>query len=228
MDARAADALVARGEEEGIVVAAGDRAANGEIAFQRVLAGVVQVDDAHLVALAEHAQRVILNVLQIKAAELGDPQPAVQKNRQNAVVAFAVLSVDRLQKLHTFVKRQVFGQRLFDLGGVEVLAGICVQKMRFIGQIIVKRANRCNFSRSGRGIQAVVGHIAVLMQHAVTAQIGHVGVNIGQCYFFHKVEIDIHDGYFAQGTIAQRRIARLLQIAEKVAQVKKIFVDGFL
>ena len=77
--------------------------------------------------------------------------------------------------------------------------------MRFIDQIVVKRPNRRDFSRSGRGIQAVVGHVAVLMLHAVTAQIGHVGVDIGQCYFFHKVEIDIHDGNFTQREVAQRR-----------------------
>ena len=100
--------------------------------------------------------------------------------------------------------------------------------MRFIDQIVVKRPNRRDFSRSGRGIQAVVGHVAVLMLHAVTAQIGHVGVDIGQCYFFHKVEIDIHDGNFTQREVAQRRVVRLLQIAKKVAQVEKVFVDCFL
>ena len=67
-----------------------------------------------------------------------------------------------------------------------------------------------------------------MMQHAVTAQIGHVGVNIGQCYFFHKVKIDVHDGNFIEREAAQRRIARLLQIAEKVAQVEEIFIDRFL
>ena len=152
VDARAADALVARREEEGVTVAAGDGAADGETTLERILTGVVQVDDAHLVALAEHAQRVVLNVLQIKTAELGDSQPAVQKDRQDAVVALAVLPVDRLQKLDALVKRQVLRQRFFDLGGVKVLAGICVQKMRFIDQIVVKRPNRRDFSRSGRGI----------------------------------------------------------------------------
>ena len=41
VDVRAADALVARREEEGIVIAAGDGAADGEVALERVFAGVV-------------------------------------------------------------------------------------------------------------------------------------------------------------------------------------------
>lgn len=66
------------------------------------------------------------------------------------------------------------------------------------------------------------------MLHAVAAQIGHVGVDIGQCYFFHKVEIDVHDGNFAEREVTQGRIARLLQIAKEVAQVKEVFIDRFL
>ena len=49
-----------------------------------------------------------------------------------------------------------------------------------------------------------------------------------QCYIFHKVEIHVHDGNFTQREVAQRRVARLLQIAEKVAQVEEVFVDCFL
>ena len=41
-------------------------------------------------------------------------------------------------------------------------------------------------------------------------------------------KIDVHDGNFIEREAAQRRIARLLQIAEKVAQVEEIFIDRFL
>ena len=49
-----------------------------------------------------------------------------------------------------------------------------------------------------------------------------------QCYIFHKVEIHVHDGDLIEREVAQRRVVRLLQIAKKVAQVEKVFVDCFL
>ena len=58
------------GDGAGDVVIAGDGTAHSQITAQRLLAGVVEIDDAHLVALAVDAQSVVLNVIQIDADEL--------------------------------------------------------------------------------------------------------------------------------------------------------------
>ena len=63
------------------------------------------------------------------------------------------------------------------------------------------------------------------MQHTIAAQIGHVPVDIRNRYFFNKIEVHIHDGDLIELQVAQRRIPRLLEVAEKVAKIQKILVN---
>ena len=62
VNVRAADPLVPAGEEQGVLIPAGDGTADLQIAFQRRLAGVVKVDDTYLVSFTKHPQGVPLNV----------------------------------------------------------------------------------------------------------------------------------------------------------------------
>ena len=227
VDRRAADALVAGGEEEGVLIAPDDGAAHGEIAVERFLARVVEVDDAHLVSFTEHAQRVVLNVRGVERAKLGNTQAAVQKERQDAVIPLAVLSVHRGQQLHAFFQGEVFRQRFLELRRIEVLDRIFLDQVDFVGQILVKRADRCNFTRSGGSIETIAGGVAVLVQYALAAQIGHIAVDVCERDGGHEIEVDVQNGYFIQLQTAQRWVARLLEITEKVPQIEKVFVHGF-
>ena len=108
VDCGSADPLVLGGEEECIRIPTGDRPPHRQILGDGVLAGVVQVDDADLVALAEDPQGVILDVGEIQSHQLADPQAAVEKQRQDAVVSLLIFSIHRSQKLETFIQSQVF------------------------------------------------------------------------------------------------------------------------
>ena len=77
MHGRAADALVAGGEEEGVFIASDDGAALCKILGNRCFTRLVQINNAHFVAFAQHAQCIVLNIAYIEPAELGNTQSAI-------------------------------------------------------------------------------------------------------------------------------------------------------
>jgi len=111
VDRGAADALVLGREEEGIFIPAGDGPPHRQVLGNGVLAGVIQIDDADFVAFAQHPQGVVLNVVEIQAHQLADPQAAVEEQRQDAVIPLLVFAVHSVQKLDALIQGQVFGQR---------------------------------------------------------------------------------------------------------------------
>ena len=99
--------------------------------------------------------------------------------------------------------------------------------MHFIAQIIEKRTDCGQFSRSGRRGETCVRIFTMLVDQAITAQIGHITVNIRQRDSANEGNIDIHNADLIERNIAQRRIAGLFQISEKIPQIKEIFINGF-
>ena len=81
MDHGAADASVLLGKEQGVLVPAGDGSPHRQILLQSRLTRLIEVDDADLVALAQHVEGLSLNVTAVQADQLGDPQTAVEKQR---------------------------------------------------------------------------------------------------------------------------------------------------
>lgn len=72
-----ADALTALADEEGVFVDDADGTPGGQVVAQGGAAGVVEVEDALLVALAQNAELVVPQVGEVEADQLGDPQAAV-------------------------------------------------------------------------------------------------------------------------------------------------------
>ena len=70
VDAGAADALIPGREEEGVGVPPGDGPPDGEILLQRHLAGLVEIEDADLVSLAQDPQRLALDITAIQPHQL--------------------------------------------------------------------------------------------------------------------------------------------------------------
>ena len=69
------------GEKQGVLIPAGDGAPHRQILLQSRLTRLIEVDDADLVALAQHVEGLSLNVTAVQADQLGDPQTAVEKQR---------------------------------------------------------------------------------------------------------------------------------------------------
>ena len=109
------------------MILTGDGPPHRQIPRQRILARLVQVHHAHLVALAQHPQRVVLHIGDVQADQLGNTQAAVQKQRQDAVITLPIRPIHRIQQGNALVQRQIAGESLHLLGCVHILAGIILQ-----------------------------------------------------------------------------------------------------
>ena len=60
-----ADPFIPGGEKEGVGVPADDGTANGQIALQGVLTGVIQIKNSNLIAFAQNPQGIVLNIPEV-------------------------------------------------------------------------------------------------------------------------------------------------------------------
>ena len=100
--------------------------------------------------------------------------------------------------------------------------------MGLVGQVIVKGADRGDFSGPGRGVQAVVRMGAVLKPDPIPAEIGHVAVNVRQLDAADKFQIHVHNTDLIQRLVSQIGITDLFHIAEEISQIQVVFIYGAL
>ena len=98
--------------------------------------------------------------------------------------------------------------------------------MGLVGQVIVKGADRGDFSGTGRGVQTVVRMGAVLKPDPIPAEIGHV--DIRQLDAANKFQIHVHNTDFIQRLVSQIGITDLFHIAEEISQIQVVFIYGAL
>ena len=120
MNGGPADPLVLSGQEQCVGVPSGDGPPDRQIAVQRRLAGVIEVKDPHLVAFAQNAHGLVLNVLQIQSYQLGDPESAVEEQGQDGVIALLIFTVHGAEQILALLQRQIAWQFLFQLGRVDI------------------------------------------------------------------------------------------------------------
>ena len=137
-----------------------------------------------------------------------------------------VLAVHGVQQFYALVQGQIFRQIFFQLRRVDIFDRIFTNKMGFIGQVIVERPNRRQLPGAGGRVKPIVRIPAVLVLNAVPAQIGHIAINIRQRYRGDQFQIDVLDVDLVQRQARQAGVPRLLQIAEEIPQVQKVFVHG--
>ena len=75
--------------------------------------------------------------------------------------------------------------------------------------------------------QSIAGVWAVRMGRAVSAEIAHIGVDVGQSDGADELDVHIIDGDRFHGRILGDEPFFQLEIAEKAAQIQKVFVHGF-
>ena len=100
--------------------------------------------------------------------------------------------------------------------------------MGLVGQVIVKGADRGDFSSPGRGVQTVVRMGAVLKPDPIPAEIGHVTVDIRQLDAANKFQIHVHNTDLIQRLVSQIGITDLFHIAEEISQIQVVFIYGAL
>ena len=112
------------GEKQGISVRRRLVAALCQPSLDGLLAGVIEINDALLVALAQYSKLFAPNVAEIEAHQLRNTQAAVEKEYQDAIIPCAVGLVHAFQKLDALIEAEIPGQCLFQPGRVQVLHGI--------------------------------------------------------------------------------------------------------
>ena len=106
----------------------------------------------------------------------------------------------------------------------------------FVGQVIIKGADRGDFPSSGCGIKAIIRIPAVLEPNPIPAEVGHVAVDVRQGDAGHKVQVHIHNVDLVQLLFGEGRVTDLLHVAEEIPQIQIVFVhspfgmgfDGFV
>ena len=220
----AADAGLAIGEKERGLVHGVDLPAHQQIVVDGGGGGVVEVDDALFVALADDAQMVCAQVGDIEAHDLGDPQPAVEKNAQNAVIPRAVAAVNGLQQPLALRQAEIAGEGLGQLGGIQILHRVFLQQIGLDRQVLIKALDGRDLPRARGGADAVFRVAAALVLHPVPAQKRQVFIDLRQGDRADKVQVHVVDGDLLQLAGARNQTAVQLQKAEKGAQVKKILI----
>ena len=132
VDAVLCDPRVPPGDKQRVGVRRPGLASDLQPVLNGILTGRVEVDGPLLVTLAQHPQTVFPNVGDIQAYQFGNTQTAVQKQGDDAVVPFRIVSVNGFQKPDALVQRQIAWQRLPDLGRIQLLNGIFLQKFCLI------------------------------------------------------------------------------------------------
>ena len=191
---------------------------------KRGAARLVEIDNALLVALTNHAQGAVFTVKigQADARKLGNTHTAVEKQRDHAPVAHAVggcgIAFDGIQQHAAFLQGEVLGQSLFLFGRFNVKGGIGLQQMPFDGQILVKRLDSRELARLSR--TCVSAYRAGVYQKFVNA----IGGNALDVIKIHRADINffkilaVHADFFLSGD----------QPAEKGTQIRQVFADRFV
>ena len=133
-------------------------------------------------------------ILQVQTNQLRDAQTAVEKNTQDAIIAFLIFPIHNGQQPLALFQCEIVGERLGDLRGVEILHWIFLQQLRFYGQIFEKAADRGDLARTGVCAQTVFQLVRIRLLDAVARQIGQKTVNLRECHCAQKGNIDIRDG----------------------------------
>lgn len=146
-----ADAVFIPGAEQCLVVREDDVVPFFQIAVDRPAAGRAHVDDPFLVALADNADAVFIDVCQIQPDQLRAPDPAVEKQHQDRKIPVFVRAVDSFQQRGRFFQRQVFRQAAADLGELDILDRVILDLLGADRQILIERLDRRKLARAGSG-----------------------------------------------------------------------------
>ena len=96
----------------------------GQIGFDGLLAGVVEIDHSLFVALAQHLKGVSPHIGKVDAYQLGDPQAAVEKQGNDAIISLGIGALHMAQQLHAFFHRRWRGRDFLFLGDSRFCTGL--------------------------------------------------------------------------------------------------------
>ena len=221
------DAVAVAADEQRIFIPVVRLDPFGQITLQRKTAGVVQVDCAFLVALAEHAHSIVLKVCQIEPDELGHAQAAVEEQRQDTVIPLSILPLHGVQQTDAVLCRQINRQGFSDGRRFEVADRIDLEHMLFIGQIAEKGADRGHLARAGGAVQTVIGRSAVLLGRALARHVFQIVVDIRQGDIPQKIQINVVDRDLVERHIFWDQPLVALEHPEEQTQIQIIFMRRF-
>ena len=167
-------------------------------------------------------------ILQVQTNQLRDTQTTVEKNTQDAIIAFLIFPIHHGQQPLALFQCEIVGERLGDLRGVEILHRVFLQQLRFYGQIFEKAADRRDLARTGVCAQTIFQLVRIRLLDAVARQIGQKAVDLRKRHCAQKGNIDIRDGDLVQFRRARCESAVEFQKSQEHPQIEIILVDRCL
>ena len=224
MDRGDADAVFVPGAEQCLVVREDDVVPLFQIPVDGPAAGRTHVDDPFLVALADNADAVFVDVGQIQPDQLRAPDPAVEKQHQDGKIPVFIRAIDRPQQRGRFFQRQVFRQAAADLGEFDVLDRVIWDLLGADGQILIECLDCRKLARAGSGRDpGIVRTFAVL---TVVRQVGQEIKDLRRRDGIQNRRVDPFDIDGIQRRIVRQLPAHQRQEAKEHPQIQMIFLDG--
>ena len=220
------DAVAVAADEQRVFIPVVRAETVRQILVDRVGAGLVQIDRALLAALAGDAHGITLKVGKIETDELGYAQTAVEKQRQNTVIALGVFALHGFEQFYAVIGGQIHRKRFADSRGLEACHRIGLEQMLFVGQIAKKCADRGDLACARIYAQAELGIRTVLLRGALAGHVFQIIIGIAQRHGFEKVNVDIIDGNAVDRQLARHETLVVLEHTQEQPQIKIIFVGG--
>ena len=122
-----------------------------QIFSDRRQAGVIQIDHSFLIALAQYPKPtfVHIHVLYVDSHQLTEPDAAVEKQHQYAVIPLWLIGFHGGQHPQAFLQGQELWQAVFDAGQLQMLRRVLLQQGHVIGQVGEKALDCGGFAASG-------------------------------------------------------------------------------
>ena len=162
------DALTELADKQGIFVTGFRRDPMGEIGLNRAETGLIEINHTLFVALAQHAEAIIGNILQIDANQLGNTHTAVQEEGNDAIIPLFVLAVDGFQQLQAFPKGQILGQSILRFGHIQTFGGVFVDQLKLFAIIFIKSAQGRDLAGAGANFITISGFDTFMMFGALS------------------------------------------------------------
>ena len=110
MNCRDADSVIIPGAKQRPIVRKYLLIAFRKVGVDRFPTGRAKIDEPFLIALANDADSVLIDVRQVQIDKLAAPDAAVEKQHQDRIIPFFVLPRDRFQQRGGLFHSKVLGQ----------------------------------------------------------------------------------------------------------------------
>ena len=223
MDSGNADAVFIPRTKECLVVRQHDLVPFLQIPVDGFPAGSSHVDDPFLVALADDADAVVIDICEIQSDQLRAADAAVQKQHQDRKIPVFVRPIDRFQKCGRFFQCQVFRQTASDFGEFNILDRVILDLLGADRQVFIQCLDSRELPRTGSSGDSNISRAFTVLP--IVCEIRQKIKHLRGCYRIKNRCVDPFDVDLIKRRIVRKLFAHQCQKSKKHAQIQMIFRD---